>query len=145
MDTALITFPVVAGIITSLVTSVITRATWSSKTKNLVAMVTGIILTIDALIFQLIPDAWPAVAGIIAGVYGVSQGIYLLLKPQLRPLNLLPLEIPILLTNLTRLSLKYSPNQIKFRSLRRLLSEMALLLVSTISSDSTKLKWNLLV
>ena len=66
MDTALITFPVAAGIITSLVTSVITRSTWSSKTKNLVAMVTGIILTIAALIFQLIPDAWPAVAGIVA-------------------------------------------------------------------------------
>lgn len=87
MDTALITFPVVAGIITSLVTSVITRSTWSSKTKNFVAMVTGIILTIAALIFQLIPDAWPAVAGIIAGVYGVSQGIYLLLKPQLKALE----------------------------------------------------------
>ena len=87
MDTALITFPVVAGIITSLVTSVITRATWSSKTKNLVAMVTGIILTIAALIFQLVPDAWPAVAGIVAGVYGVSQGVYLLLKPQLKALE----------------------------------------------------------
>ena len=87
MDTALITFPVVAGIITSLVTSVITRSTWSSKTKNLVAMVTGIILTIAALIFQLVPDAWPAVAGIVAGVYGVSQGVYLLLKPQLTALE----------------------------------------------------------
>ena len=87
MDTALITFPVAAGIITSLVTSVITRATWSSKTKNLVAMVTGIVLTIAALIFQLVPDAWPAVAGIIAGVYGVSQGVYLLLKPQLKALE----------------------------------------------------------
>ena len=76
MDIGLITFPLIAGIITNLVTALINRSGWSSKAKTYVAFGVALLLTIAGVIFQIFPQAWPTVAAGIAAVFGVSQAVY---------------------------------------------------------------------
>ena len=54
MDSTILTFPLVAGIIVSVVTSLINRVNWDSKTKNVVAFATAAILTAAGVGFQLV-------------------------------------------------------------------------------------------
>lgn len=88
MPTALITFPLIAGIITNLVTALINRAGWSSKVKTYVALSTALVLTVAGVVFQLFPQAWPTIAAGIAAAFGVSQALYPVLKPILSKLEL---------------------------------------------------------
>ena len=88
MPIEMITFPLVAGIITNLVTALINRAGWSAKVKTYVALATALVLTIAGVIFQLFPQAWPTIAAGIAAVFGVSQALYPVLKPILSKLEL---------------------------------------------------------
>ena len=87
MPIELITFPLIAGIITNLVTALINRVGWSSKVKTYVALTTALVLTIAGVIFQLFPQAWPTIAAGIAAVFGVSQALYPVLKPILKQLE----------------------------------------------------------
>ena len=87
MPIEMITFPLVAGIITNLVTALINRVGWSSKIKTYVALATALVLTIAGVVFQLFPQAWPTVAAGIAAVFGVSQALYPVLKPILSKLE----------------------------------------------------------
>ena len=87
MSIEMITFPLVAGIITNLVTALINRVGWSSKIKTYVALATALVLTIAGVVFQLFPQAWPTVAAGIAAVFGVSQALYPVLKPILKQLE----------------------------------------------------------
>ena len=87
MDIGLITFPLIAGIITNLVTALINRSGWSSKSKTYVAFGVALLLTIAGVIFQIFPQAWPTVAAGIAAVFGVSQAVYPIIKPILKQLE----------------------------------------------------------
>ena len=87
MDIGLITFPLIAGIITNLVTALINRSGWSSKAKTYVAFGVALLLTIAGVIFQIFPQAWPMVAAGIAAVFGVSQAVYPIIKPILKQLE----------------------------------------------------------
>ena len=87
MPIEMITFPLVAGIVTNLVTALINRVGWSSKIKTYVALATALVLTIAGVVFQLFPQAWPTVAAGIAAVFGVSQALYPVLKPILSKLE----------------------------------------------------------
>ena len=87
MDIGLITFPLIAGIITNLVTALINRSGWSSKAKTYVAFGVALLLTIAGVIFQIFPQAWPTVAAGIAAVFGVSQAVYPIIKPILKQLE----------------------------------------------------------
>ena len=87
MPIEMITFPLVAGIITNLVTALINRVGWSSKVKTYVAFVVALVLTVAGVIFQFFPQAWPTIAAGIAAVFGVSQALYPVLKPILAKLE----------------------------------------------------------
>lgn len=82
-----ITFAVVAGLLTTVITAVINRSNWSSKVKTYVALVTALVLTIAGVFFQLFPDRWETVAAGIAAVFGVAQAVYPVLKPILKKLE----------------------------------------------------------
>ena len=88
MDSTVLTFPLVAGIIVSVVTSIINRVSWDAKTKNVIAFATAAILTAAGVGFQLVPDAWTVVASFILAVYGVSQAVWATMKPLLRKLEI---------------------------------------------------------
>lgn len=88
MDATVLTFPLVAGIIVSVVTSIINRVSWDAKTKNVIAFATAAILTAAGVGFQLVPDAWTVVASFILAVYGVSQAVWATMKPLLRKLEI---------------------------------------------------------
>ena len=82
-----LTFVAVAGIVTSIVTALINRSTWTSKTKAIVAGATATVLTIAGVAFQLYPDAWATIATGLVAVFGVSQAVYLPLKPLFKQLE----------------------------------------------------------
>ena len=82
-----LTFVAVAGIVTSIVTALINRSTWTSKTKVVVAGATATVLTIAGVAFQLYPDAWATIATGLVAVFGVSQAVYLPLKPLFKQLE----------------------------------------------------------
>ena len=87
MSIGMITFPLVAGIITNLVTALINRVQWSSRTKTHVALGVALILTVAGVVFQLFPQTWTMVAAGIAAVFGISQALYPVLKPLLKQLE----------------------------------------------------------
>lgn len=88
MSIEMITFPLVAGIITNLVTALINRVQWSSRTKTYVALGVALFLTVAGVVFELFPQSWPTVAAGIAAVFGISQAVYPVLKPILSKLEL---------------------------------------------------------
>lgn len=87
MSIEMITFPLVAGIITNLVTALINRVQWSSRTKTYVALGVALFLTVAGVVFELFPQSWPTVAAGIAAVFGISQAVYPVLKPLLKQLE----------------------------------------------------------
>ena len=82
-----LTFVAVAGVITSIVTALINRSTWTSKTKATIAGATATVLTIAGVVFQLYPDTWATIATGLVAVFGVSQAVYLPLKPVFKKLE----------------------------------------------------------
>ena len=87
MPIEMITFPLVAGIITNLVTALINRVGWSSKVKTYIALGVALVLTVAGVVFELFPQSWPTVAAGIAAVFGISQAVYPVLKPILKQLE----------------------------------------------------------
>ena len=83
----LITFPAIAGAIVTVATAVINRVHWSSRTKNLVALILAILLVAGGVLAELYPDRWQVIAAGILAAYGVSQAIYAALKNPLQRLE----------------------------------------------------------
>lgn len=87
MPTTAITFALIAGLLTTVITSLINRVNWPSKVKVYVSAGTAVVLTVAAVIFQIFPAAWETVAATIAAVFGVAQAVYPVLKPLLKRLE----------------------------------------------------------
>ena len=87
MDVSQITFTLVAGLVVTVITALINRGWWSSRVKVYVSLAVAVVLTVAAVVFQLFPQAWDAVAAAIAAVFGVAQAVYPVLKPLLKRLE----------------------------------------------------------
>lgn len=87
MPTTAITFALVAGLLTTVITSLINRVNWSSKVKVYVSAGTAVVLTVAAVVFQLFPAAWETTAAVCAAVFGVAQAVYPVIKPLLKRLE----------------------------------------------------------
>ena len=83
----LITFPAIAGAIVTVATAIINRVQWSSRTKNLVALILAILLVAGGVLAELYPDRWQVIASGILAAYGTSQAIYAALKKPLQRLE----------------------------------------------------------
>ena len=83
----LITFPAIAGAIVTVATAIINRVQWSSRTKNLVALILAILLVAGGVLAKLYPDRWQVIAAGILAAYGTSQAIYAALKKPLQRLE----------------------------------------------------------
>ena len=84
---ALITFPAIAGAVVTVATAIINRVQWSSRTKNLVALILAVLLVAGGVLAELYPDRWQVIAAGILAAYGVSQAIYVALKAPLKRLE----------------------------------------------------------
>lgn len=87
MPTTAITFALIAGLLTTVITALINRVNWSPKTKVYVSAGTAVVLTVGATLFQMFPSAWETVAATCAAVFGVAQAVYPVLKPLLKQLE----------------------------------------------------------
>ena len=76
----LITFPAIAGAVVTVATAIINRVQWSSRTKNLVALILAILLVAGGVLAELYPDKWQVISAGILAAYGTSQAIYAALK-----------------------------------------------------------------
>ena len=83
----IIAFPVFAGVIVTVATAIINRVQWSSRTKNLVALMLAVLLVAGGVLAELFPDQWQIISAGILSAYGVSQAIYAALKKPLQRLE----------------------------------------------------------
>ena len=83
----IIAFPVFAGVIVTVATAIINRVQWSSRTKNLVALMLAVLLVVGGVLAELFPDQWQIISAGILSAYGVSQAIYAALKKPLKRLE----------------------------------------------------------
>ena len=83
----IIAFPVFAGVIVTVATAIINRVQWSSRTKNLVALMLAVLLVAGGVLAELFPDQWQIISAGILSAYGVSQAIYAALKKPLKRLE----------------------------------------------------------
>ena len=84
---ALITFPAIAGAVVTVATAIINRVQWSSRTKNLVALMLAVLLVVGGVLAELFPDQWQIIASGVLAAYGVSQAVFAGLKPSLQRLE----------------------------------------------------------
>ena len=83
----IIAFPVFAGVIVTVATAIINRVQWSSRTKNLVALMLAVLLVVGGVLAELFPDQWQIIASGVLAAYGVSQAVFAGLKPSLQRLE----------------------------------------------------------
>ena len=83
----LVTFPAIAGAIVTVATAIINRVQWSSRTKNLVALILAVLLVAGGVLAELYPDRWQVIAAGILAAYGTSQAIYAALKKPIQKLE----------------------------------------------------------
>lgn len=87
MPTVAITFALVAGLLTTVITALINRVNWSSNVKVYVSVATALVLTVLGVLFEIFPSAWESVAAILASIFGIAQAVYPVLKPLLKQLE----------------------------------------------------------
>lgn len=76
-----VSFSIIAAVIGTILTAIITQARWSGSTKRVVALAVFAGLTAIGVLIHYYPSQWEAILGFFAITVGVGQVIFTALKP----------------------------------------------------------------